>query len=242
MNFPLDIGSALMAFGIAALGAVLQGSVGFGLGLLSVPLLILINPVFIPGPLLLAAFFLNLLISRRERMSIDFNSVKWAVPGRILGSIVGAGLLTLIPQGHLSVLFGFMVLIAVGISLRGWEMSLSPWNIFGAGIFSGFMGTTSAVGGAPMALVFQRQTGSWIRGTLSVIFAVGTVISMLSLFVIGKFGWEEIQAASVLFPAIVLGFFLSHQTARILDRGFIRIAVLITSAGSGFFVILRSLL
>jgi len=88
-----------MAFCIAVLGAILQGSVGFGLGLLGVPLLVLIDPVFIPGPLLLlAAFLLNLLISRRERMSIDFASVRWAVPGRILGAVLGAGLLALIPQ------------------------------------------------------------------------------------------------------------------------------------------------
>jgi uncharacterized membrane protein YfcA len=231
-----------MAFGIAVLGAILQGSVGFGLGLLGVPLLVLIDPVFIPGPLLLAAFFLNLLISRRERMSIDFRSVMWAVPGRILGAIIGAGILILIPQERLSVLFGLMVLFAVGISVKGWELSPSPWNVFSAGTFSGFMGTTSAIGGAPMALVFQRQKGSKIRGTLSAIFAIGTVISMLSLFVIGRFGLEEIQAAIVLFPGIILGFFLSHQTARVLDRGFIRAAVLITSAASGFFVLLRNVL
>lgn len=231
-----------MAFGIAVLGAVLQGSVGFGLGLLGVPLLVLIDPVFIPGPLLLAAFLLNLLISCRERMSIDFGSVRWAVPGRILGAILGAGLLALFPPGRLSVLFGLMVLVAVGISFAGWKLSPSPWNVFSAGTFSGFMGTTSAIGGAPMALVFQRQKGSRIRGTLSVIFAIGTVISMLSLVVIGRFGLEEIQAAIVLFPGIILGFFLSHQTAKILDRGFIRTAVLISSSASGFFVLFRNLL
>lgn len=238
----MNIISVLMAIGIALLGAILQGSVGFGLGLLGVPLLVLIDPVFIPGPLLLAAFLLNLLMSRRERTSIDFGSVKWAVPGRILGAILGAGILTLIPQGRLSVLFSLMVLVAVGISFTGWEVSPSPWNVFSAGTFSGFMGTTSAIGGPPMALVFQRQKGSRIRGTLSVIFAIGTVISMLSLVVIGRFGLEEIQAAFVLFPGIILGFFLSHQTAKILDRGFIRIAVLVTSAASGFFALLRNIL
>ena len=238
----MDIISVLVAFGIAVLGAILQGSVGFGLGLLGVPLLVLIDPVFIPGPLLLAAFLLNLLMFHRERTSIDFGSVKWAVPGRILGAILGAGILTLIPQGRLSVLFCLMVLVAVGISFTGWELSPSPWNVFSAGTFSGIMGTTSAIGGPPMALVFQRQKGSRIRGTLSVIFAIGTVISMSSLAVIGRFGLEEIQAAMALFPGIILGFFLSHQTAKILDRGFIRIAVLITSAASGFFVLLRNIL
>jgi len=241
MNFLLDITGALITFGIAVLGATLQGSLGFGLGLIGVPLLVLIDPVFIPGPLLLAAFMLNLLMSHRERTSIDFGGVKWAIPGRILGAILGAGLLTIVPQDHLSVLFGVMVLVAVGISLAGWDLSPSPWNVLGAGTFSGFMGTTSAIGGPPMALVFQRKKGPQIRGTLSIIFAFGTVISLISLATIGRFGLMEIQAALILFPGIVLGFYLSHQTARILDRGFVRIAVLITSAVSGFFVILRNL-
>ncbi|MDH4217439.1 MAG: hypothetical protein OEY18_01125 [Candidatus Aminicenantes bacterium] len=69
----------------------------------------------------------------------------------------------------------------------------------------------------------------------------GTVISLILLATIGRFGLREIQTALVLFPGIVLGFFLSHHTARILDRGFVRIAVLITSAASGIFVILKNL-
>jgi uncharacterized membrane protein YfcA len=64
---------------------------------------------------------------------------------------------------------------------------------------------------------------------------------MASLVIIGRFGLREIQAALVLFPGIVVGFFLSRYAARILDRGFIRIAVLITAALSGMFVILKNL-
>ena len=241
MEFPLDILSSLMAFGISVSGALLQGSVGFGLGLIGVPLLVLIDPVFVPGPLLLGAFLLNILVSHREHAAIDFTGVKWAIPGRIFGAIFGALMLILVPQGHLSLLFGAMVLLAVGITFSGMDFPPTSKNILVAGTFSGFMGTTSAIGGAPMALVYQKQKGSRIRGTLSVIFSVGTVISISSLVIIGRFGVREIQAALVLFPGIVVGFILSRHTARILDRGFIRIAVLITSALSGTFVILKNL-
>jgi len=241
MEFPLDFLSSLMAFGISVSGALLQGSVGFGLGLIGVPLLVLIDPVFVPGPLLLGAFFLNLLVSRREHAAIDFTGVKWAIPGRILGAISGAFTLSLVSKDQLSLLFGAMVLLAVGMIFSGLDLPPTPKNVFVAGTFSGFMGTTSAIGGAPIALVYQKQKGSRIRGTLSVIFAIGTVISMTSLVIIGRFGLQEIQASLVLFPGIVVGFYLSRYTARILDRGFIRTAVLITSALSGMFVILKNL-
>jgi uncharacterized membrane protein YfcA len=242
MEFPLDFLSSLMAFVISASGALLQGSVGFGLGLIGVPLLVLIDPVFVPGPLLLGAFFLNLLVSRREHAAIDFTGVKWAIPGRILGAISGAFALSLVSKDQLSLLFGSMVLLAVGMTFSGLDLPPTSKNVFVAGTFSGFMGTTSAIGGAPMALVYQKQKGSRIRGTLSVIFAIGTVISMTSLVIIGCFGLEEIQASLVLFPGIVVGFYLSRYTARILDRGFIRMAVLATSALSGMFVIVKNLL
>lgn len=241
MSFPFDIMSTLLAFGVALSGAVLQGSVGFGLGLIGVPLLVLIDPVFVPGPLLLGAFLLNLLISHRERSEIDFTGVKWAIPGRVLGAVLGALVLSLVPADHFSLLFGTMVLLAVGITFAGPEFPPTSQNVFMAGAFSGFMGTSSAIGGAPMALVYQRQPGSRLRGTLSSIFAVGTVISMVTLVIIGRFGFREVQAALVLFPGIILGFFLSRQTVKILDRGFTRAAVLITSAVSGFFVILKNL-
>jgi uncharacterized membrane protein YfcA len=242
MAFPFDMASCLMAFGISAVGAVLQGSVGFGLGLIGVPLLVLIDPVFVPGPLLLAAFLLNLLMSYREHASIDFKGVKWAIPGRFLGAAGGAGVLSVIPRDQISMLFGTMVLLAVAISLAGLDLPPHPRNVLIAGTFSGFMGTTSAIGGPPVALVFQKQKGPRIRSTLSVIFAAGTVISMISLALIGRFGGREMLAAVFLFPGVVLGFFISRRTSKILDRGSIRMAVLAVSAFTGIFVILRNLL
>jgi len=45
-----------------------------------------------------------------------------------------------------------------------------------------------------------------VAGTLSVIFSPGTVISMVSLAIIGWFGLRDIYAAMVLFPGIVIEF------------------------------------
>ena len=112
----------------------------------------------------------------------------------------------------------------------------------GAGTISGLMGTTSSVGGPPLALVYQKQMGPRIRGTLAVIFIFGAIISIISLAIIGRFGLKEIQAGVILFPGIIVGFLLSSRTARILDRGFTRPAVLLASSISGIIVILRNLL
>jgi len=182
------------------------------------------------------------LISSREIRSVDKGSLLWAIPGRIVGAGLGASLLTLIPRENLSLLFGATVLLAVLISLTGVRLSPSPINILGAGTISGLMGTTSSVGGPPLALVYQRQKGPRIRGTLAVIFIFGAVISIISLAFIGRFGLTEIQAGVILFPGIILGFLLSSRTAKILDREFTRLAVLVASSISGIIVIILNVL
>ncbi len=240
MNFPLGLVNSILAFSIAFLGATLQGSIGFGLGLIGVPLLALLNPIFIPGPLLLAALSLTLLISYRERSSVSIWEIKWAVVGRIIGSILGISLLSIFPKDNMSTLFGIMVLIAVASSVSGLKLPLNSSSLLGAGVFSGLMGTTSAIGGAPMALVYQRQKGSRLRGTLSSIFVMGTIISLISLIAINRFGIEEIKVTLVLIPGIICGFLLSSHTSQRLDRGFTRPAVLIASAASGIVVLIRS--
>lgn len=236
-NFP----GLILAFLIASVGALLQGSVGFGLGLITVPLLVLIDPVYVPGPVLLAAFCLNLLIFIRERHAIHIKRLHWAVIGRIVGAGLGAMILSAVPQESISAMFGVMVLLAIGISLLGFHPKMTSTNIFGAGVASGIMGTTSSIGGPPMALVYQKQKGPTIRGTLSGIFIFGTIISLAALTIIGRFGLREIKATAILIPGVFFGFLLSNRSTKILDRGFTRTAVLVTSGISGIVVVLRSL-
>ena len=50
------------------------------------------------------------------------------------------------------------------------------------------MGTISSVGGPPVALLYQDERGSEVRGTLSSIFAVGALFSLVVLAVVGEFG------------------------------------------------------
>ena len=242
MDIPLTITNSLLASCVVMIGAILQGSVGIGLGFVAVPLLVLLDPIFIPGPLLIAALLLTLLLTYREHESIEFSGVHWAIVGRVVGTVLGAILLTNIPQAKTSLLFGIIVLIAVLISLMGIRISISPYNLFGTGTLSGFMGTTSAIGGVPMALIYQNLKGPHLRATLSGIFVIGTSISILSLIFIGRLGLPEVKRALVLFPGIMAGFVISKYTAKILDRGYIRLTVLILATISGFLIIIKNII
>jgi hypothetical protein len=67
-----------------------QGSVGYGIGPLSTPLLAIVNPDFVPGPILLAVLFLSTLIAVRDYQAVDRQGLKWASrPGSWARSLEG---------------------------------------------------------------------------------------------------------------------------------------------------------
>ncbi|MBD3223542.1 MAG: TSUP family transporter [Caldithrix sp.] len=230
MFVPFDVSVILLVFVVSFIGASLQGNIGFGLGPLSVPILAMIDTAYVPGPLLLSALLLNLLIYRRERHAVIKQDLYWAVLGRFLGTMLGAYFLTIFPSAHIKLYLALMVLLAIALSVSGIRITPKAGNLFLAGNLSGFMGTTSSIGGAPMALLYQHNKGPRIRGTLSVVFTFGVIIALISLAVIGKFGLYELKLAATLLPGVYLGYRLSNLTKNILDRGYMRPAVLIASA------------
>jgi uncharacterized membrane protein YfcA len=237
----MDIATLFLVLIISTAGSALQGSVGFGLGFVAVPLLAFIDQRYLPGPLLLAAFFLTVLLAYREHQAIEFKGIKWVIGGRFLGSLIGAQLLVLVPDGYLSLIFALMVMIGVILSISGLKLELNNRNLFSSGTLSGLMSTTSAIGGPPMALLYQYLNGPSFRGTLSGIFMIGAVISVIFLVIIHRFGITELKLTLILLPGIFIGYFISKYTARLLDKGFLRPAILAFSFISGTILLLKTI-
>ena len=242
MPDPLTPIKLLAACAVVTLGSVLQGAVGFGLGLFSVPILVLIDPSLVPGPLLFCGLVLALLMSYRERRAMDFSGLKWGVVGRFLGTLVAIVVLTNVPKKEMTLTLGALVLFAVALSASGLHVNPTMWTLLSAGALSGFMGTTSTIGGPPIALLYQKAPGARLRSTLSGYFALGTTISLLALAAVARFGRDEFWSALALLPGVLIGFVLSTRTLPLLDRGYTRAAVLTVSTVSGAIVILRELL
>jgi len=223
---------------VVTIGATLQGTIGFGLGMFAAPLLLLINPDFIPAPLLCAALVLTVSLTHRERHSIQVADLGWALSGRAVGITFGLFVLANTSSSRMRFWFGVLLLMAVAMSASGIRIRPRPATLSVAGALSGFMGTTISIGGPPMALVYQHATGSRIRGTLSAFFTIGVVMSLTGLRFVGLFGRDELVLAAVLMPGVILGLIVSRRTARLLDRGYMRGAVLAASAVIGLIVLL----
>ena len=223
----------------SAVGFTLQGAVGFGMGLFGSPLLILIDTRLVPGPILASTMLFTMMLALREHQAIDVAGVRWAVAGRFVGTIPAAGVLAVLPAEQLSLVFGFMVLLAVAISVSGLHVNPRPLALLMGGALSGVMGTIASIGGPPVALLYQHAPGARVRGTLSVIFLVGTVMSLLALLLVGRFGREELRLTLMLIPGALFGFLVSRRIASRLDRGHTRRAVLSVATVAGGIVIAR---
>ncbi len=233
---PLEIAVVMLC---SCVGFTLQGAVGFGMGILSSPIFVLIDTRLVPGPVLLSTMLFTTMLTIREHRAIDLGGLRWAVAGRIVGTIPAAVLLALLPAEQLGLLFGGIVLLAVVISVSGVHVAPRPASLLAGGVLSGIMGTIAAIGGPPMALLYQHAPGAQVRGTLSSLFLVGTVISLTALVVVGRFGLDELRLTLALLPGVFFGFFVSRRIASRLDRGYTRPAVLSVAAVAGLLVIVR---
>ena len=233
----------VVACAVMFVSATLHGTVGFGLGLISVPFLVLIDPVLVPGPVLMSSFVLTILMAYRERWAMDVSGIKLGLVGRILGTLVAALMLANMPSTKgMTITLGALVIAAVVISGSGWRVHPTRWTLVGAGVLSGFMGTIASIGGPPMALLYQDASGERLRSTMSGFFIFGTLISLVGLISAGRFGLSECRFAMALVPGVLGGFALSGRTILFLNHGYTRTAVLTVSALSGIGVILRGIL
>ncbi len=230
-----------VALVVVATGAMAQGALGFGLGLLAAPVLALLDAELVPGPLLIVALVLTVLVARGERGKLDVRGVGWAVAGRVPGSVVGAIAVVTLATDVLVVVFALSVLAGVALSVVGWDVRPTPVTLVTAGAASGVMGSITSIGGPPMALVYQHRSGPELRSTLALFFVFGSALSIVLLTVAGEIDSSDLRRAAAFMPAMLVGFAASRRLGHLLDRGFMRPAILWFSAIASVMVLVVEL-
>lgn len=231
----------LFAVSIIALGAAVQGSVGFGLGIVGAPILVLLDPRLVPGPILLDALLLTIMVAVREWQHVRLADLGWSLPGRAIGTAIAVWILTALPGNRLQLAMGAIMLLAVALTLVGPRFQVNRQTLFGAGALAGIMSTITSMGGPPMALLYQHEAGPRLRATLASFFAIGVVFSLIGLGVAGRFGWTEVRLAALMLPGVVAGFLLSAALSKHVDKSYTRVVVLVTSSVAGLLVVIEGL-
>jgi uncharacterized membrane protein YfcA len=228
---------ALIA-GVVFLAACLQASSGFGMGMLAAPVIAMVDPALLPATLILLALLVTVMVTVRERQSLDLRGTGWALVGRIPGSFLGAWLVTALSHEGLAWVVVAVVLSGLALAGRGWAPRPVRANLIAAGAASGIMGTATSIGGPPMALVWQGHDGPRLRGTMSAFFMVGSSISMLMLWMTGAVTAEMLLLALWMVPAAVCGYAASRFVNRFLNAARLKALALGASAlGSALLIV-----
>ena len=219
----------LVIAGVVLIGAFLQGASGFGLGMFAAPVVALVDPTLMPALLILLATVLTAILALRERAAVNRAGVGWSLLGRLPGSAIGAGLVALLSPHVLALLVGLVVLGGAGLSVRGWVPKVNRRTLMVAGMAAGVTGTSTSIGGPPMALLFQRSDPAETRGTLSVFFLVGSLISLGLLLLAGAVDLRVVTVSAWLLPALLAGYGISRLLVPYVNRNRMRVLAITMS-------------
>ena len=238
MDLQPDIIELLLVTLVILIGSASQAAIGMGLNLFAIPLLLLINPIYAPGPVLVASFALSFLALWRVPAKVDRGELKFALIGLAIGSALAGLVAAVIDSSSLTRLLGLFVVLGVGLALSGWSASLNPRNLVAAGGGAGFLGTIAGVHAPPIALLYQGMAPDRVRGAILTFVGVGNLFSIIALASVGRFGLEQATATLMLIPGVLLGLWIAPRLAQLIDAKLLRLLVLSISAISGLLLVI----
>ena len=216
----------VLALGAVTIGALAQGAVGFGFGMLAAPILALVDEELVPGGVLVLGLTVACVVAWQERGALDWRGIKWALVGRVVGTFAGVWAVSRLDADGLALALATFILLAVALSVAGWHVRPTPTTLVGAGAVSGMMGTLTSIGGPPMALVYQREQAGTLRSTLAGFFLFGASFALVSLGVTGELSGGQLRDGLLLVPGLFAGLVLARALGPRLDRGWTRPVVL----------------
>lgn len=237
----LSIVAAVASVTVVFVGSLVQGSIGIGLGLIAAPVLALADPAFVPGTIIIAVLPLTLIVAWGDRHHVERRDVVVALVGRLPGVVAGAVVAASISHTVLAILVAVSVLVAVAASTTSRRIPLNDSTLLAAGATSGFAGTTTGIGGPPMALTYQHHDAATMRATVSAFFFVGAAFSGIALWLAGEMGRRQLQLSLLLLPAVLAGTWTARRLRHRLRPEMVRPAVLVACSGSALALLVDTL-
>lgn len=223
------------------LAAIMQATLGIGFGLMAAPLAALIDPTLVPAPIMIAGALTAAWTAWTERADIAWDEVAKGLGGQIAGVAVAIFVLArIVDHQTFMLVFGLLTGLAVVLSASGWRMQFNNRNLLAMAILSGFMGTVTAVGAPPLAVLYAGRPAQRSRATLSAFFAFGTLLSLVALFGSGLAGRVEIVHAGFMILPMLAGIAVAARVKSRFSRRY-RVLLLCVAGAAALMLIWRGL-
>jgi len=238
----LDPSTLLLASLIIFCGALTQSLIGFGLAVVASPLLYIVEPSLVPGPVIMMGFSIAALTLFRERGQLEFNGLQYALLGRIPGGLLGAMLILLAPQPILGLAIAAIVALAVTLSVLKFSLPVNRLSLFIAGVLSGIFGNIAAIGGPPLAILLAGKDAAQFRAALSAFFIFSSLIALAILAATGLLKLEHLWVSLMLLPSVILGYVVAGRLVGKIDKQKIRTFTLILCSFSALILAVKSII
>jgi len=221
---------------IVFLGIVTQSTIGFGVGLVCMPLLIrVLDPVSAAAFVALFTLPLQILIVWRYHHALNILPFWRVLVGSVIGIPIGIYLISELNQQIILTILGiFLITFSLYslFNLRLPRIQRPAWG-FGFGFASGILGGAYNTGGPPLVIygTAQRWESEQFKANMQVLFMVSNTLVILVHLSAGHVNALVLQNLLVALPVVVagttVGFWLSQRVNEVVFRKAVLIALLL---------------
>jgi len=153
--------STLAVVGIVGLASFVRSAVGFGMGLIAMPLLGLVLDIPVATPMLaLTGMAMSILIIGQDWRQVEWKSLRFLLAGALPGIPLGILLLKRLPAGPIRIVLGVIVILFALHGLLGKRrlpIGRSPAAAAVLGFASGSLSSGFNIGGPPLVAYASLQ-------------------------------------------------------------------------------------
>ena len=226
----------LVVIGLIVVAAgFIQGLVGFGSGLVMVPILVLIiEPKVLIPAVLIHGLIMNGALAFEARKNIQRGRIAPILLGGLIGLPIGVYLLVFLSPDVLKIIIGLVIIIFGSLLLSGKNFLLKRERIFSIpiGITSGLLNGSVSMSGPPVILFFANQgvMKDNFRANLVTYFYILNIITLMADAVVGLISEDVLIFAGSTLPFALLGIFIGTKVSKkVNEKVFRRIALILVS-------------
>lgn len=200
----------------------IRSALGFGDGIVAIPLLALFIPLRVATPLVvMVSVTIAAVVVAQDWRKVHVRSTGWLVAATVAGLPVG---LMLLKNGHdrgVKVGLAFLILAFAGYSLLGKRSPElthdSGWWLLSCGFCAGILGGAYGMNGPPLVVygAMRRWTAQHFRATLQGYFLPAGIAGLVGFWLTGLLvpavTHYYLRSLPVLLPAIWLGRMVNHR-------------------------------
>ena len=213
---------------VVVAGFAVRGGVGFGGGVVAVPMLALVLPIQLIVPVMTT---LNFLASARhgvrDRRLIQWRDVRRLMPAALLGVLLGLYLFTAIDPRPLSRALGVFVMLyalymlwtagRLPVVTERWAKPLAA----AMGAAAGLVGTLFGGAAGPLFVIYlntQRLSKDQFRATMTAIMMGMSIARITGYASLGFLDLSGLKYLAAAIPLMLLGGFIGDLVVRRIDQ------------------------